>query len=283
MDYYSILGVNRNASAEEIKKAYRSKAMKHHPDRGGDEKSFKEISIAYDVLSDPEKRRMFDAGVDPNNQHGPRGGHGPFEYHFGHGNFDDVFSHFGFNFGHRPQRRNKTLNINVEISLEEVLTGKDLNADVSIPGSPSKTINISIPPGIEHGQQIRYQGMGDHSIPNLQPGDLIVNIFVKNHPVFRREGDSIVQEKTISVWDAILGSNVVIETLDKKNFDITIPPGTQPESMLSCRGEGLPNVRTKIRGNLLIKIKVDIPKNLSQIEIQKIKEVQNIFNPQGKQ
>lgn len=275
MDYYSTLGVQRNATPDQIKKAYRSMAMKHHPDRGGDEKKFKEISVAYEVLSDPEKRRMFDAGVDPRNNHGGHHGGGPFEYHFGHGNFEDVFSHFGFNFGARPQQRNKTLNISIEITLEDVLKGKDISAEVGIPNGQSRAVNISIPAGIENGQQIRYQGMGDHSITNLRPGDLIVNIFVKEHPTFKREGDALIYEKAIDVWDAILGTSINIVTLDGKTFNITVPPGTQPDTILSCRGEGLPNIRTKLRGNLLIKIKVNIPKNLTPSQVEKIQQLKN--------
>jgi DnaJ-class molecular chaperone len=96
-------------------------------------------------------------------------------------------------------------------------------------------------------------------------------VLVAQHPLFRREGDSLIFEKAISAWDAMLGTSIDITTLDKKNLSITIPPGTQPETVLSCRGEGLPNVRTRQRGNLLVKIKVSIPKNLSIEQMQKIK------------
>ena len=265
MDYYATLGLKRGASPDEIKKAYRSMAMKHHPDRGGDEKKFKEISTAYEALSDPEKKRIIDMGGDPNAQPGMGGfNQGPFEFHFGSGDLNDLFGGFGFGgFGRQPLRRNKSLNINVEVSLEYILNGKDINAEISIPGGKNKMINISIPPGIEHGQQIRYEGMGDNSISSLRPGDLFVNVLIRNHPTFKREGTSLILEKEISVWDAILGTSLDIKTLDNKTLSITIPAGTQPETVLSCRGEGLPHMRTKQRGNLLIKIKVRIPKNLT--------------------
>lgn len=274
MDYYSTLGLTRSASDADIKKAYRSLAMKHHPDRGGDEKKFKEISQAYDFLSDPEKKKMIDMGMDPNNQQsgGFRHGASPFEFHFNTGNMDDIFSNFGFGFGGRPQSRNKSININVEVTLEDILKGKELNAEIAIPGGRKKMINITIPPGIENGQQIKYSGMGDNSIPDIRPGDLIVNIFVRNHHVFKREGDSLILDKTISVWDAMIGTSVDIETLDNKNLNITVPAGTQPETVLSCRGEGLPNVRNKQRGNLLIRIKVAVPRNLTVDEMTRIKQ-----------
>jgi DnaJ-class molecular chaperone len=274
MDYYAILGLKRNASDAEIKKAYRSLAMKHHPDRGGNEKQFKEISQAYDFLSDPEKKQIIDMGGDPNAQPGMGGfNQGPFEFHFNTGNINDMFGNFGFGgFGRQPQRRNQSLSVNVEISLEDVLHGKDLNAEVSIPGR-AKMINIQIPPGIEHGQQIRYEGMGDHSITNLKPGDLLVNVFVKEHGVFKREHTSLIIEKTLDVWDAVLGTDLEILTLDKKTLTITVPPGTQPDTVLSCRGEGLPNMRTRQRGNLLIKIKVVVPRLLNSDQIALIKTI----------
>jgi DnaJ-class molecular chaperone len=159
-------------------------------------------------------------------------------------------------------RRNKSLNITIDVALEDVLSGKEINAEVGIPGGKKKVINIQIPPGIDNGQQIKYSGMGDDSIPDLRAGDLIVNVRVRPHPVFRREGDALAIEKVISVWDAILGTNLNISTIDNKIITITIPPGTQPETVLSCRGEGLPNMRTRQRGNLLMKIKIDIPRNL---------------------
>ena len=275
MDYYSTLGLQRGASDAEIKKAYRSMAMKHHPDRGGDEAKFKEISTAYDVLSNPEKRQMFDAGMDPNNPHRGGGGfnQGPFEFHFGHNNFEDVFNQFGFGFAQRPMRRNKSFSINIEVTL--ALKGKEINAEVGVPGGKSKVVNISVPPGIEHGQQIKYQGMGDDSIPGIHPGDLIVNVYVRPHQTYRRDNDSLIYEKTITVWEAILGSKVEIVTLDGKNLDITVPPGTQPDTVLSCRGEGMPNMRSRQRGNLLIKLKVSIPKNLTQEQIKTLEQLKN--------
>jgi curved DNA-binding protein len=251
-------------------------AMKHHPDRGGDERKFKEISQAYEFLSDPQKKQIIDMGGNPNAQSGGYRQQGsPFEFHFGTEDLSDLFGNFGFGFAGRPQRRNKSLNINVEITLEDVLNGKTLNAEIGVPGGRKKMINIDIPAGIEHGQQIKYTGMGDNSIPDAHPGDLIVNVYIARHPSFKREGDSIIFEKTISAWDAMLGTDIEIITLDKKNLNISIPAGTQPETILSCRGEGLTNIRSKQRGNLLIKIKVSIPRNLTIDQLQTIKKLKD--------
>lgn len=275
MDYYGTLGVSRNATPEEIKKAYRKQAMKHHPDRNnGDDTRFKQIQSAYDVLSDPQKRQMVDMGADPNQQ---QGGYrqGPFEFHFGDG-MDDVFRQFGFGFQQNSrQARNKSFNINVAVTLEDILFGKDISAEISGTGGKPKIVNIKIPAGIEHGQSIRYEGMGDSSIPNIRPGDLIVNVQILRHANFQRQGDDILVEKRVSVWEALLGSKTPVITLDKKQLNITIPSGTQPDTILSCRGEGLPNVRTGKRGNLLIKIKIDIPRNLSKTQLEHIKNARD--------
>lgn len=280
MDYYSTLGVGRNATDDDIKKAYRKLAMKHHPDRGGDEATFKKISEAYDILSDPQKKQIVDLGGDPKNQGGNYGNsfnQGPFEFHFGGGvppGMEDIFGRFGFGggFGRQPMKKNKTLNINIDITLEDVLAGKDINAEITIPGSGKrKMINIAIPAGIEHGQQIRYEGMGDDAIKELRPGDLIVNINVRPHSRFRREHSDIILEKSVTVWDAIIGSTLDIETLDGKILTINVPQGTKHGTVLSCRGEGLPIMRSRNRGNLLIMIKVEMPKNLSESQLDKIK------------
>ena len=270
MDYYSTLGINRGASPEEIKKAYKKMAMQHHPDRGGDEQKFKEVEEAYRTLSDPQKKQMFDMGMDPNRSQSYRQG-SPFEFHFGTGNMDDIFANFGF--GMRPGRGNKNLSITIDITLEDVLKGRTINAEVSAKNGKSKYINIEIPPGIEHGQQIRYEGMGDDSIPSFRPGDLIVNVRVINHRLFKREGSNVLIEKSISVWDAMLGCELETETIDNRQLKISVPPGTQPDTVFSCKGEGLPNMRTRIRGNLMIRIKVNIPKNLTVNQIEKINQI----------
>ena len=261
MDYYNTLGISKSASEADIKAAYRKMAMKHHPDRGGDEKKFKEVTEAYETLSDPQKKQMFDMGVDPNAQHTSYRQGSPFEFHFNTGNFEDVFSNFGF--GGRPVRKNKTLNVNIEVTLEDILKGRVIDAEIGIPNGNKRLVNIEVPPGIENGQQIRYRGMGEHTLKDVPPGDLIVNVFVKEHPIFQRQGDMLMIKKFISPWDAMLGSDITIETIDKKTLTIGIPAGTQPDTVLSCRGEGLTNMRTKVRGNLLIKIQIEIPKNLN--------------------
>jgi DnaJ-class molecular chaperone len=140
-------------------------------------------------------------------------------------------------------------------------------------------INIQIPPGIEHGQQIRYEGMGDDSIPGLKSGDLLVNVIVREHSRYKREGTSLVVEREVSVWDALLGASIEIQTLDRKTLSMSLPPGTQPDTMMSCKGEGLPNMRTRQRGNLLIRIKVVVPRVINPEQIKLIQQIkQGISN-----
>lgn len=283
MNYYETLGLKKGASPDDIKKAYRSMAMKHHPDRGGDEHKFKEIEEAYRTLSDPDKKNLIDSGIDPNRQQGfsNRWQNGPFEFHFGgQPDMEDIFQHFGFGFQNRRSMRNKSYNVNIKVTLEDVLFGKDVDAEIGLPNGKKKLINIKIPPGIENGQNIRYQGMGDDTYRDSPTGDLIVNIFVENHTKFSRDNDQLIYSHTISVWEAMLGTKLQLETLDKKNIDIFIPPGTQSETYLSCKGEGLPNVRTKRRGNLLIKITVSIPRSLTDEQKIIIENLKNHANTQ---
>jgi curved DNA-binding protein len=275
MDYYNTLGISKSASEADIKAAYRKMAMKHHPDRGGDEKKFKEVTEAYETLSDPQKKQMLDMGVDPNAQHTSYRQGSPFEFHFNTGNFEDVFGNFGF--GGRPVRKNKTLNVNIEVTLEDILNGRVIDAEIGIPNGNKRLVNIEVPPGIESGQQIRYRGMGEHTLKDVPPGDLIVNILVKQHSVFQRQGDMLMIKKFISPWDAMLGSEVTVETIDKKTLTIGIPAGTQPDTVLSCRGEGLPNIRTKVRGNLLIKVQIEIPRNLNSEQKSIVEQTKSKF------
>jgi len=273
MDHYSILGVPKNATQQEIKKAYRKQANQHHPDKGGDSVMFQRVSEAYDILGDPHKKQMYDHGVDPNRQQQGGFQRGPFEFHFGD-NPEDIFSQFGFGFNNQP-RKNKSFNITVDITLEDVLKGKDISAQIKDEYGRNKLVTIQVPPGIESGQQIKYTGMGDNSIPNLAPGDLLVNINVIKHQRFERRGSDIITEAKISIWDALLGGKVKIKSLDGRDLNINIPEGTQPGTVLSCRGEGLLNMRNKRRGNLMVVIKVEIPKDLNRKQKKMLSRIRN--------
>jgi molecular chaperone DnaJ len=111
--------------------------------------------------------------------------------------------------------------------------------------------------------------------PGIPAGDLIVNIRIQPHPTWIREGDNLIYEKNVDVWDAITGSTITFTTIDGKVLNVSMPAGTQPETVLSCKGEGMPNMRTQKRGNLLIKIKISVPKNLNSSDIEKIRKLKN--------
>ena len=276
MDYYSTLGINRNASQDEIKKAYKKMSMQHHPDRtGGDDSKFKEINEAYQTLNDPQKKQMYDqfGTADPSQQFQYRssdfGSGSPF------GGFDNIFEQFfggGSPFG--GQRVNRPIQVAVDVTLEDVLKGKTLGMEIQLPTGRTKVVTVDIPVGVEHGQQIRYRGMGEQNNPNLPPGDLIITVRVRKHSIFDRYGDNIVCEIPINVLELITGTKTTIQTLDKKSIEINIPKGTQPDTVLSCRGEGLPNMRTKQRGHLQIRIKGKIP-SLDKEQLNKIKEIKD--------
>jgi DnaJ-class molecular chaperone len=270
MDYYSTLGLNKGASAEEIKKAYRTLAMKHHPDRGGDQSEFQKIQEAYATLGDDQKKSEYDFGPQ----------HGGHQFHFHTGSpFGDVFGNMfgGGNpfFGGQRRPQNSAVAITVEITLEEAYSGKELDAELQLSNGKKKLINISIPAGVDNNSQVRYQGMGDDSIAGIPAGDLIINIRVKPHHKFKREQFNLILEQTLSVWDAILGIDISFHTLDGRQLTVTVPPGSQPDTLLLCRNEGMQDLHSRQKGNLYVKLKVQIPKNLSDSQKQKIIELKH--------
>lgn len=259
-DYYSTLGVDRSASDSDIKQAYRRMASQHHPDKGGDKHRFQEIQQAYATLSDPNKRAEYDNPQPQFGGGGFPGGHpfGDFFAHFGGHPFGDIF-------GHQQQRRNRTLNLETAISLDDAFNGKELVANVTLPSGRDQMINVKIPAGIQDGTTLRLSGMGEDSIPNMPRGDIHLTIRVNGHHEFQREGDDLIKEISLPVWSAILGDKIAVTTIDKKNLEVSIPPGTQFGQILAVQGSGMPSMNDpRFRGRLLIKLKLSIPENLSE-------------------
>lgn len=269
-DYYQILGVPRTASQEEIKQAYRKLAMKHHPDRGGDSSQFQKIQEAYSVLGDEQKKANYD---NPQPQ-----------FHFNTGNMDDMFgAMFGaspFGFQRSRSNRNKSINIRVEMTLEDILKGKEIVGSIRLMSGKDQAINLNIPPGVVTGDSIRFRGLGDDSIPNIPRGDLIAQIVEIPHQIFKRNGKDLYMEYRISAFDAVLGKTVRVNTLDERQLDVSIPAGIQPDQMIRCDGYGLPGFNDSRRGNLFLQIKIIIPRNLFTEDKLVIEELSKRYGSQ---
>ena len=290
-DYYEILGVGKNASDDEIKKAYRKLAVKYHPDKNpGDkeaEAKFKEINEAHDVLSDKQKRARYDqfghAGVGGASG-GPFGGAAgnpfaggnfnfngqTFNFDFGGaGAFDDILgSIFGFGgAGARRPRRGADYQTNVTLTFEEAIFGT--TKKVSIEGSELK---VKIPAGIDDGMSIRLRGKGGPApTKDAEPGDLYVRVRVKSHKHLTREGAIILSEEKIGMADAALGCEVEVETVDGL-VTMKVPAGTQSGTPFKLSGHGVPFRSNGDRGPHIVTIIVETPKNLSRKQKELLEE-----------
>lgn len=257
-DYYQTLGVKKNASQDEIKKAYRSLANKHHPDKGGDQAKFKDISVAYDTLSDPNKRQEYDIGGS--------------QVHMNSGNFNDIFGNaFGFQFaqGHpfgdvfgrarQQMRKNKDLNIQCQVTLKDSFLGKQLEASYRLPSGRNQSVVINLPPGVEHGATIRYSELGDDTYPNIPRGDLNVTVLILPDPKFNRQGNDLYTHVEISPIEAMIGTSKTLTSIDGKTLSFDIRPGVTEGSEYASHGMGFTNVHNGIKGRLVAVIKIKTP------------------------
>jgi molecular chaperone DnaJ len=354
-DYYETLGVPKNASEEEIKKAYRKLAMKHHPDRNhGDtskdaEAKFKEVKEAYEMLSDGQKRAAYDqyghAGVDPNMRGGPGAdGFGGFAEAFGD-IFGDVFGGGrGRTSGGRQVFRGSDLSYAMEITLEEAAEGKE--AQIRIPSwddcgtchgsgakpgtkpitcttchgagavqmrqgffsvqqtcptchgsgkiipepcavchgqgkiKNNKTLEVKIPAGIDDGMRIRSTGNGEPGTNGGPPGDLYIEIRLKKHELFERDGDDLHCVVPVSMTTAALGGEISVPTL-KGAAAIDIPDGTQSGKQFRLRGKGIKGVRSSYPGDLYCHISVETPVKLTEHQRKLLRELDESFRKAG--
>lgn len=264
MDYYSLLGVNKNASLEEIKKAYRQKAKEHHPDRGGNAETFKKINEAYDILGNEEKRRQYD---NPSSN--------AFNFRF-EDNIQDIFETM---FRHSSTKFRQHINDNItvvaNISLEDVFLGKQLIVAYRMSNGQQETVEITVPPGARDGDTIRYEGLGDNRNPRFPRGDLFVKLKILKSNIWERENNNIKTRKKINIFDLITGTSVFVETPDKKNVKINIPAGTQQGTILSVTGYGIPDLYTSQRGNLYLIVDCFIPKITNENIINQIRKLKN--------
>lgn len=248
MDYYTTLGVTKDATPEDIKKAYRKLALKQHPDTGGDEASFRMLNEAYETLSDPAKRAQYDAPKQS-------------PHHFDSNAFD-LNDFFARNFGHNPFTQNQQyqqsyqlLRTTVTVSLMDSYTGANQMLQLSTT-SGTKVINVSVPKGIKTGDQIRY----DNVLANAK---LVVQFVVLPDLRFDRQGDDLYMNLPISVLDLITGTKVKINTISGSTLEITIPPKTQPSQQLKISGYGMPK-QNGLYGDQILLLKPFIPDSVSQ-------------------
>lgn len=271
-DYFNILGVQPNASEDEIRSAYKKLAMKHHPDRGGDQAAFQDVQEAYSTLTDPGKRQQWEQ-QRAFSQNGP--GNFGFSFNFGP-DINDIFNQFhgGSFFGHgfgKPAK-NRDIRIAMNLSLEETLSNHTKYVEIREP-SGTRTVQVNVPRGVQPGMQMRFAGHGDHSQPNLPPGDLFVEFRINPHPEFVVSDLNIIKSVTINAIDAIIGTNITVRGLDRKEFNVKIPAGTQPGTMMSLGAQGLYNINNQSRGELLLEISIEIPKSITSDQLEQLKRM----------
>ncbi len=283
-DYYKVLGVERSATQDQIKKAYRKLAVKYHPDKNpGDkaaEEKFKEISEAYQVLGNEDSRKKYDElGANwkqyEDMGYGGQGFQGfggqGFEG-FGGSGFSDFFDMFfgGFGGGRGRTRtramKGQDLTATIDMTLREAYAGSQRMFNIG-----GDTIKISIKPGVKDGQTLRVKGKGHPGVNGGENGDLLMKINVLQDPVYQRDGDDLIRTVNIDVYTAILGGKIEIDTL-KGNVSVPIKPQTQNNSMLRLKGLGMPHYGKEGNGSLLLKVQLMLPNHFSDKELELIKQ-----------
>lgn len=293
-DYYQTLGVPRTASADEIKKAFRKLARKHHPDAGGDEAKFKEVNEAYEVLSDDKKRELYDQyGTANENQIPPQGWGGAVDFGdifggagggAGFGGWADILESirhgegaFGGNwdFGQgrtpRPQK-GQDMNVTLNITFDEAFNGAEKRVTVRVPGrQESETLTVKIPAGAVDGGRMRFKGKGAPGANGGEDGDLLIVTKIDEGGLYRRKGADVLMDVPVSFAEAALGAKVTVPTPDGKKVRVTIPAGTQDDTVLTVRGKGAPKVKGEGSGDLKIAVKVKVPTQLSDAQTEALK------------
>jgi curved DNA-binding protein len=275
-DYFNTLGVAPDASDEDIKRAYKRLAMKHHPDRGGDQSEFQAIQEAYSTLSDPHKRQQWEQQRQFGGAHNQEG----FHFNFGFGqDINDIIRQFhgGGPFGGFRQQpaRNRDLRVGIEFDLESTLSDQIHHINVQHTNGQNKTVEIKIPRGVQSGMQMRYAGHGDSAIPNVTAGDLYVDFRVRQHLDFRIHGINLSKTVTLNCIDAIIGTTLQVTGIDGKLFEISIPPVTQHDSKFRIAGQGLWDINQPVRGDLLVHILLQVPSAPTAEQLERLQQLKS--------
>lgn len=256
MNYYKTLGLESNATEDEVKQAYRKLAMKHHPDRGGDEAEFKKIKEAYEAITSGR--------AQTSNFNSYRSG--PFSGFGGFQDLNDIIRRtqrggsWNFDDWREPEVTNPDINIGIPCTLEEAHAGFSKDIVFTMPDGSEKEMKIAFPAGSTEDIKIRFVGDGGQLLKDKPPGDLYAKLRIEPHNFWNLTGRDLHATMRISVWQAMCGTDVEITDIDGSTIQITVPPGSQPGSQLRLRNRGF-NVRgTSARGNAFITIEVSIPK-----------------------
>lgn len=289
-DYYKALGVPRSAGADEIKKAYRKLARKHHPDAGGDEAKFKEINEAYEVLSDEKKRNLYDQYGTANENQIPQGWGASGGNPFGGGGFDswsDILESIrngegafgtnwdfgGFGNARNQARRGQDMDVVLHVSFDDAFKGTEKRVSVRIPGKEEKeTLEVKIPAGAVDGGRLRFKGkggLGENGGPN---GDLLITTKIDPHPYYSRKGADVNVALPVTIAEATLGAQVVVPAPDGTKVRLKVPAGTQNDTVLTIKGKGAPKVKGEGNGDLKIKVDVTVPTELNEEQKQAMED-----------
>lgn len=298
-DYYDTLEVARDASAADIKKAFRKLARKYHPDVAKDKKraeeKFKAINEANEVLSDPEKRKKYDLlGADWEHAQPPRGhaAGAEREFNFGGTGFSDFFEKYfsgGSRFGtpSPQQRRGNDIEGDILVTLEEVMHGdvRPISLQTQHPRTgqmESRSFQVRIPPGVLEGKRIRITGQGEPGSEGAPAGDLYLHVRHAAHPDFHAEGPDLYYDLDLAPWDAVLGAELSVPTLDGP-IKLRIPPDSENGQLLRVRGRGFPKGKSGERGDFYATLNLYLPKKSSAEELALWEELRRLssINPRS--